>query len=138
MRPMAEQLVASLLERERSVLAPLAERWWKRDLRRLLEQKAEERDCRIVALEIMPAHACPDQVMFRLKSSSSHTLRRRYPELLRFPSLWTRSYFCSTLEMFQTQPLRDILRNRKTKIEEPIHPTTKAVDFLGSLYINMP
>lgn len=26
--PVAEQLVASLLERERSVLAPLAERWW--------------------------------------------------------------------------------------------------------------
>lgn len=77
-----------------------------RDLRRLLEQKAEELDCRILALEIMPDHVhlfincpptlAPDQVMFRLKGSSSHTLRKRYPELLRLPSLWTRSYFCST------------------------------------------
>jgi putative transposase len=77
-----------------------------RDLRRLLEQKAEELDCRILALEIMPDHVhlfincpptlAPDQVMFRLKGSSSHTLRKRYPELLRIPSLWTRSYFCST------------------------------------------
>jgi hypothetical protein len=52
----AEQLVASLLERERSVLEPFAERW------------------RTLCV----------------------ALRKRYPELLRLPSLWTRSYFCST------------------------------------------
>jgi len=77
-----------------------------RDLRRLLEQKAQELDCQIVALEIMPDHVhlfinspptlAPDQLMFRLKGSSSHALRKRYPELLKLPSLWTRSYFCST------------------------------------------
>jgi REP-associated tyrosine transposase len=89
-------------KRRKAVLVGTIER----DLRRLLEQKAEELDCRIVALEIMPDHVhlfincpptlAPDQVMFRLKSSSSHTLRQRYPALLRLPSLWTRSYFCST------------------------------------------
>jgi putative transposase len=89
-------------KRRKAVLVGAIER----DLRRLLEQKAEELDCRIVDLEIMPDHVhlfincpptlAPDQVMFRLKGSSSHTLRKRYPELLRLPSLWTRSYFCST------------------------------------------
>jgi putative transposase len=89
-------------KRHKAVLVGAIER----DLRRLLEQKAEELDCRILALEIMPDHVhlfincpptlAPDQVMFRLKGSSSHTLRQRYPELLRLPSLWTRSYFCST------------------------------------------
>jgi putative transposase len=89
-------------KRRKAVLVGAIER----DLRRLLEQKAEELDCHIMALEIMPDHVhlfincpptlAPDQVMFRLKGSSSHTLRKRYPELLRLPSLWTRSYFCST------------------------------------------
>lgn len=77
-----------------------------RDLRRLLEEKAAELDCQIVALEIMPDNVhlfinspptlAPDQLMFRFKGSCSHALRRRYPELLKLPSLWTRSYFCST------------------------------------------
>lgn len=77
-----------------------------RDLRRLLEEKAEELDCMIIALEIMPDHVhlflnCPpvigpDQLMFRLKGYSSRVLRTRYPILMRLPSLWTRSYFCST------------------------------------------
>jgi putative transposase len=77
-----------------------------RALRRLLEEKAEELDCQIIALEVMPDHVhlfinCPptlsaDQLMFRLKGSSSHALRKRFPELLKLPSLWTRSYFCST------------------------------------------
>jgi putative transposase len=75
-------------------------------LRRLLEQKSEELDCMIIALEIMPDHVhlflncppvmAPDQIMFRLKGYSSRVLRNRYPILMRLPSLWTRSYFCST------------------------------------------
>lgn len=89
-------------KRRKAVLVGAIER----DLRRLLESKAQELDCIIVALEIMPDHVhlflnCPpvlaaDQIMFRLKGSSSRVLRERYPELMRLPSLWTRSYFCST------------------------------------------
>ena len=77
-----------------------------RDLRRILEKKAEELDCMIIALEIMPDHVhlflncppvmAPDQIIFRLKGYSSRVLRGRYPILMRLPSLWTRSYFCST------------------------------------------
>src|ERR1700680_980094 len=77
-----------------------------RDLRELLGEIAEELQCVVLALEIMPDHVhlflncppvlAPDQIMFRLKGSSSRVLRERYPELMRLPSLWTRSYFCST------------------------------------------
>jgi putative transposase len=66
----------------------------------------KELDCMIIALEIMPDHVhlflncppvmAPDQIMFRLKGYSSRVLRNRYPILMRLPSLWTRSYFCST------------------------------------------
>ncbi len=77
-----------------------------RDLRRLLESNAEKLTCIIIALEIMPDHVhlflncpptlAPDQIMFRLKGASARVLRKRYPRLLHLPSLWTRSYFCST------------------------------------------
>jgi putative transposase len=89
-------------KRRKAVLVGAIER----DLRRFLESKAQELDSIIVALEIMPDHVhlflncppvlAPDQIMFRLKGSSSRLLRERYPQLLRLPSLWTRSYFCST------------------------------------------
>lgn len=40
----------------------------------------------------MPAH----EIVRLLKGRSSRVLRQEFPHLLRLPSLWTRSYFCST------------------------------------------
>jgi putative transposase len=62
---------------------------------------------RILNLTVQPDHVhlfaeipptlAPRQVMHRVKGSSSHYLRREFPELRsRLPSLWTRSYYVGT------------------------------------------
>ena len=38
----------------------------------------------------------PHKIISRLKSVTSKILRKEFPELLKVPSLWTRSYFAST------------------------------------------
>jgi hypothetical protein len=43
-----------------------------------------------------PPTLAPDQIMFRVKGYTSRHLRQEFPELLKLPSMWTRSYFCST------------------------------------------
>lgn len=67
---------------------------------------ASEHRCEVLALEIMPDHVHlfvstpPDihvaDVIKRVKGRSSHDLRAEFPDLLKLPSLWTRSYFIST------------------------------------------
>jgi putative transposase len=102
-------------------------------LRWLLESKAQELDCIIVALEIMPDHVhlflncppvlAPDQIMFRLKGSSSRVLRERYPELMRLPSLWTRSYFCSTAGNVSNATIeRYYCRTKPPRVADSSHP----------------
>ena len=78
----------------------------KYDLKRLLAAKAKDLGCEIVGLAIEPDHVrlvvnsppsiAPDQIMFRLKGSSAHALRSKYAVIQKMPSMWTRSYFCST------------------------------------------
>lgn len=75
-------------------------------LKELLYEKSKELDIEIIALEIMPDHVhlfvnctplmAPSQIMFRLKGYSARILRKEFPELMRLPSMWTTSFFCST------------------------------------------
>jgi putative transposase len=72
----------------------------------LLHQYAEAIDCYIVSLAIEPDHVhlfinantklSPDQIMHRLKGTTSRVLRQEFPRLRRMPSMWTRSFFVST------------------------------------------
>ena len=77
-------------------------------LRELLAQKASELGATIHALEIMPDHVhlfvesdptrAPAQLAAQFKGFTSHALRREFPALRsRLPTLWSRSYFCSTI-----------------------------------------
>ena len=75
-------------------------------LRQIIEEVAAENEWEIVKLAILPDHVhlflqadtrhAPYQVVRAFKGRSSRILRDEYPRLLRLPSLWTRSYFCST------------------------------------------
>ena len=77
-----------------------------RRLRDIIYQKASELDCVVIALEIdidhvhlligFPPKIAPYQIVHRLKGASSRIRRQEFPELLKLPSLWTRSYFVST------------------------------------------
>ncbi|MGI0133542.1 MAG: IS200/IS605 family transposase, partial [Candidatus Micrarchaeaceae archaeon] len=70
--------------------------------------KDVERDngWKILAMEVMPDHvhlfisadplSRPEIVVKRFKGRSSRYLRNEFPELLKIPTLWTRSYFLST------------------------------------------
>jgi len=75
-------------------------------LRKIIGEVAIEKDWRIISLAIQPDHVhlfieadpnyAPKQVVKAFKGRSSRFLREEYTDLLRLPSLWTRSYFVST------------------------------------------
>lgn len=75
-------------------------------LRVLLEEILPALECVVLEVAIRPDHVhlfvstpptlAPDQIMFRVKGYTSRHLRQEFPALLKLPSLWTRSYFCST------------------------------------------
>ncbi len=85
-------------------------------LRQLLEEKAKELSIDIIALEIQPDHVdlfvntspafAPNQIMFRLRGYSARVLRKEFPQLLRLPSMWTTSYFCSTAGNLSNETIR--------------------------------
>jgi putative transposase len=78
----------------------------KERLENIIHMVAMERHWTIMALEVMPdpAHlfisvepnTSPNSVVKAFKGRSSRFKREEFPELLRLPSLWTRSYFIST------------------------------------------
>jgi len=75
-------------------------------LEKIIRDVALENDWEVIAKEIMPNHVHlfvsadartpPEIVVKRFKGRSSGHLRNEFPELLKMPTLWTRSYFLST------------------------------------------
>lgn len=75
-------------------------------LTELIHEKANELECEVISLAIEPDHVhlflnCPPtlspmQIMHRIKGYSAYVLRQEFYNLKRMPSMWTRSYFCST------------------------------------------
>lgn len=76
-------------------------------LRELVEDEIEYLNGRVIEMEVMPDHVhllaeIPPQIavceaMRRIKGQTSRVLRSEYPSLQRLPSLWTRSYFVSSV-----------------------------------------
>ena len=77
------------------------------DCRSILEAKCQEYGWQMVELAIQPDHvhlfvvAWPNtsaaEIVKECKGITSRELRRKYPTLLKLPSLWTRSYFAATV-----------------------------------------
>ncbi len=87
----------------RKVLTPKIEK----RLKELINKKAKELDCKVIALEVMSDHVhlfiqgkpimTPNFIIGQIKGYTSHCLREEFPELrTRLPTLWSRSYFVST------------------------------------------
>jgi len=78
----------------------------KERLEKIINEIAEEKGIDILALVVNPDHlhlfvsANPmipaHKIVKAFKDRSSRLLRKEFPELLKLPSLWTRSYFVST------------------------------------------
>jgi putative transposase len=93
-------------------------------LKAIIDQVAMELGGEVIELEIMPDHVhilCEVDPQFgvhkfvkRVKGLSSRLLRREFPHLKsRLPTLWTHSYFVSTLGGAPIAVLKQYIENQK-------------------------
>ena len=94
-------------------------------LEQIIRETALELESEVLALEIMPEHLhlflsttpqwAPNQLVGRLKGKSARLLRQEFPELLRMPSLWTRSFFCSTAANVSSETIQRYIAEQTTR-----------------------
>lgn len=53
--------------------------------------------------------------MFRLKGYTARVLRQEFPDLLKLPSLWTRSYFCATAGKVSSETIRRYIEQQTAR-----------------------
>lgn len=94
-------------------------------LKEIIYQVGKEMSCEVLELEVMPDHVhmlCEvdpqwgvHKFVKRVKGRSSHLLRQEFPPLKsRLPTLWTHSYFVSTVGGAPTAVLKQYIENQKT------------------------
>ncbi len=94
-------------------------------LDKLIREKAKELGMEVLALEIQPDHVhlfvncppnlAPDQIMFRIKGYTARMLRKEFPELIKLPSMWTRSYFVSTAGRVSSEVIRKYIEQQSRR-----------------------
>ena len=93
-------------------------------LEQIIYQVAKEWGCEVIELEIMPDHLhilCEVDPPFgvhkfvkRVKGLSARLLRQEFPQLKsRLPTLWTHSYFVSTVGGAPIAILKQYIENQK-------------------------
>lgn len=92
-------------------------------LRTIIWEVCQEKEWKIIALEIMPDHVhlfvnvipeiAPHQVANAIKRRSSRLLRQEFPHLLKLPSVWTSSYFVSTAGNVSSDTVRMYIEEQR-------------------------
>ncbi len=93
-------------------------------LKELIEETASAIGAEIIEMEIMPDHVHLlievdpqygiNKVVRHIKGVTSHTLRSEFPSLKsRLPSLWTNSYFVSTVGGAPLEKIKEYIENQK-------------------------
>ncbi len=93
-------------------------------LRECIKQKADDMDCRIISMEVMPDHVhlfiegnpilTPNKIIGEIKGYSSHQLRKEFKDLkTRLPTLWSRSYFVSTHGHISDKTIEEYIAEQK-------------------------
>ncbi|MGD0879453.1 MAG: IS200/IS605 family transposase [Anaerolineales bacterium] len=93
-------------------------------LKEIIDQVAQEQPCEVLELEVMPDHVhllCEVDPQFgvhkfvkRIKGRSSRLHRQEFPQLKsRLPTLWTHSYFVSTVGGAPIAILKQYIGNQK-------------------------
>jgi putative transposase len=95
----------------------------KERLKQIIRQVADELGVKALELAINPDHvhlfisAYPTipvhKIVKRIKGGSSNILRRELPELLRLPSLWTHSYYASTIDAVSKEAIEKYIEAQK-------------------------
>ena len=96
-----------------------------RRLKELIYESVKSIDVEVVALEVMPDHVhaflnCPPtiapyQVIHKVKGYTARYLRQEFIELTKLPSMWTRSYFCSTAGNVSSETVKRYIAQQKTR-----------------------
>lgn len=97
-------------------------------LKELLNEKANEIQAEIIEMETVPDHvhlliSCDPQfgihrVVKQLKGYSASVLRKEFSHLKStMPSMWTNSYFCSTVGSVSLEVVKHYIENQKTRNE---------------------
>ena len=92
-------------------------------LEELIVQRCAELNAEIIEMEIMPDHVHLlvevdpqfgiNRAVRSIKGFSSHTLRKEYPSLKsRLPTLWTNSYFVSTVGGAPLSAIKQYIENQ--------------------------
>jgi putative transposase len=94
----------------------------KERLKQIIEEVCKENDWEILALEIMPDHVhlflsappyfSPHIILRKIKGKSARILRQEFPELLKLPSMWTRSYFVSTAGNVSSETIKKYIEGQ--------------------------
>jgi putative transposase len=95
----------------------------KERLEQIIYQVADELGIKVLEVAINPDHihlfvsAYPTipvhKIVKRIKGRSSNILRREFPELLKLPSLWTRSYYVSTIGAVSKEAIEKYIESQK-------------------------
>jgi putative transposase len=95
----------------------------KERLEQIIYQVADELGIKILELAINPDHvnliisAHPTipvhKIVRRIKGRSSNILRKEFPELLKLPSLWTHSYYVSTVGAVSKEAVEKYIEAQK-------------------------
>ena len=98
----------------------------KKRLEEIMFDVALENGWEIISKEVMPDHvhlfvsadvrSRPEIVVKRFKGRSSRYLRNEFPELLKMPTLWTRSYFLSTAGNVSAETIKKYIEQQWDKI----------------------
>lgn len=93
------------------------------DCRRLIVEKCQEQGWTVLELAIQPDHihlfvqvwptASVADVVKACKGVTSHYLRKKYPHLLKLPSLWTRAYFAATAGNVSSETIKRYIAAQK-------------------------
>jgi putative transposase len=94
-------------------------------LEQSIQEVAAERGWTVIELAIQPDHVhlfiradpntLPSEIPRRIRGRSSRYLRDEFPQLKRLPSLWTRSFFLSTVGDVSQETMRKYIeRQSKT------------------------
>ena len=93
-------------------------------LKELIKETASAIGAEIIEMEIMPDHVHLlievdpqygiNRAVRHIKGVTSHTLRSEFPSLKsRLPSLWTNSYFVSTVGGAPLEKIKEYIENQK-------------------------
>ena len=95
----------------------------KERLEQIIHQVADELGIKVLEVAINPDHihlfvsAHPTipvhKIVKRIKGRSSNILRREFPELLKLPSLWTHSYYVSTIGAVSKEAIEKYIEAQK-------------------------